>query len=469
MNSVVQSQCQAAHEHVQAGRMKEAKALLTAVCNAGSVDAEIWTLLGEVNVELSLYTEAAECLYRALELAPSHVNAHLHLGHTLCAQSRPEAALPHFHMVLSNAPETPGAIESFQRASLQVAAEKGDTFAVRLRGAVELIVPGSLQLMTPYVLLEQEDWFEDEISFVRNLLQPGARVVDIGASYGVYTAAMAHAIGPAGRLWAFEPASTTASFLRRSLAHNQFSQVELVQAALADRRGVAEMSLNMNSELNALTQYSLAAGPVERVSLLTLDECAHDFGWEDIEFIKLDAEGGEENILRGGSSLLERESPLVMFELKHGKTVNRALLGQFNSLGYTPYRLVPGIGLLAPFDVRCEVDDYQLNLFACKPDRAAVLEARGLLASSPGMDQLPSCGDILKLRADAFDRSLPPSLRLAHLTQAAFEAERDTAVPSASRLHRAARIAWELGERKKAVNWLVQLCNDPMMSSAPIR
>jgi hypothetical protein len=43
------------------------------------------------------------------------------------------------------------------------------------------------------VLIEQEDWFEKEICFVRRVLQPGTCAADIGANYGTYTLAMAPA------------------------------------------------------------------------------------------------------------------------------------------------------------------------------------------------------------------------------------------------------------------------------------
>ncbi len=52
---------------------------------------------------------------------------------------------------------------------------------------VRVVVPDSFGLITPYVLFEQQDWFEDEISFVRRVLQPGEQAIDIGANYGVYT------------------------------------------------------------------------------------------------------------------------------------------------------------------------------------------------------------------------------------------------------------------------------------------
>src|SRR5215470_15490642 len=91
----------------------------------------------------------------------------------------------------------------------------------------QVVVPDSLDLITPYVLREQQDWFEDEIKFLRRLLKPGDKVIDIGANYGVYTLSMARTVGPEGRVWAFEPASGTASLLAEGIAANGFAHVNL--------------------------------------------------------------------------------------------------------------------------------------------------------------------------------------------------------------------------------------------------
>lgn len=67
-------------------------------------------------------------------------------------------------------------------------------------GDLRIRVPDSLDLITPYVLREQHDWFEDELTFVRHCLQPGQHAIDIGANYGVYTLSMAKSVGPSGRI-----------------------------------------------------------------------------------------------------------------------------------------------------------------------------------------------------------------------------------------------------------------------------
>ena len=124
---------------------------------------------------------------------------------------------------------------------------------IRVAGDLEVAVPSRVNLMTPYVLLEQEDWFEDEIGFVRRCMAPGMRALDIGANYGLYTLALARAVGPTGRVWAVEPASTTAAFLSESVTLNGLQQVTVLQLALSDRDGLARLRLDDNAELNSLT------------------------------------------------------------------------------------------------------------------------------------------------------------------------------------------------------------------------
>ena len=244
---------------------------------------------------------------------------------------------------------------------------------------ISVVVPDSLNLITTYVLREQGDWFEDEIKFVRLLLKPNQKAIDIGANYGLFTLSMAKIVGPGGRIWAFEPASSTAALLSESLAINEFSHVVLDRRALSEHAGTAQLSLNNNSELNELVRDGASAEASETVTLVSLDDAMQEHGWSGIEFVKIDAEGEEAAIIRGGKKFFQTQSPLVQYEVKAGQTVHLELVQAFVDLGYESYRLVPGLGALVPFDPREEVDDYLLNLFCCKPDRAGKMAAEGQL------------------------------------------------------------------------------------------
>lgn len=259
------------------------------------------------------------------------------------------------------------------------------TTTVTLVDGVRVVVPDSLDLITPYVLQEQLDWFEDEIKFLRRLLGPGRRVIDIGANCGVYALSLARAVGAAGQVWAFEPASGPAGLLAAGIAVNGYTQVTLERSALSSAAGAAQLSLHRDSEMNALARGGPAAGATEVVSVLTLDDCQESRGWRDIEFVKIDAEGEEANILKGGGRFFASESPLVQYEVKAGDDFHLELVAAFAALGYASYRLVPGLDLLAPFDAGTRPDGFLLNLFCCKPDRAARLAAAGYLAASAAL------------------------------------------------------------------------------------
>lgn len=130
------------------------------------------------------------------------------------------------------------------------------------------------------------------------------------------------------------------------------------------------------SETNSLQN---AQGETEEVRLDTLDAAWEAQGAPAIDIVKLDAEGEEENILKGGTRFFATCSPLVMFEVKSSATHNMALPQAFRDLGYDLYRLIPGLGFLVPLRNGEELDAFQINLFACKPDSATALETRGLL------------------------------------------------------------------------------------------
>ncbi|MHA1569488.1 MAG: FkbM family methyltransferase, partial [Alphaproteobacteria bacterium] len=242
--------------------------------------------------------------------------------------------------------------------------------------------------MTSYVLLEQEDWFEPELAFFRKIARPGLRALDVGANFGVFTLSLARAAGPSGQIFAFEPSARTAGYLRAGIAANAFDNVDLFQLALSNRDGSATLA-GTAPELNAIVFPSdddrrsaldhAATAPAaagEHVEVTTLDQWAAARDTGPITLVKLDAEGEEVNIVAGGHRFFSERDPLVMLEVKQGQLVDLTSLEALQRLGYSPYRLVPGLGVLAPLDKDRmsgdhQLDPYQLNLFCCKPTRAA--------------------------------------------------------------------------------------------------
>ena len=141
----------------------------------------------------------------------------------------------------------------------------------------------------------------DEIGFHRCLHRPGT-LLDIGAHDGAFT--LPFAALPASRVLAFEPLPAAFARLRPRPAARRTSRLR--QEALGDASGEVTLSLpvvdgvpNEQWASTAKDYAGLAPRVAEQrctVPLRRLD----GFGLTDLTAVKLDAEGGEYEVLRGG-------------------------------------------------------------------------------------------------------------------------------------------------------------------------
>ncbi|MDY0219606.1 MAG: FkbM family methyltransferase [Desulfobacterium sp.] len=381
---------------------------------------------GKAYFEQGHWEVAEQHFLEAVQKDPTLAEAFNNLGVVYWQNNDHQKSVEQFKTALSIDPQNKEAlanleeiIEILRSSDTNIKKKMDDTppntERIKIVDNLEVTVPLSNALMTPFVLKEQLDWFEDEIIFIRDFIQPGMTVIDIGANYGLYTLSCAKKCGKTGEVWAFEPTVSVAECLNDSLRTNGFSNTTLINAGLSNRNGEAKLSLNPNAELNSLNASPADNGEYEVIKLKTLDECAREYNWEKIDFIKLDAEGEEVRIIEGGTQTLEKFSPVIMYELKHGDQVNLSLINAFKRHGYAPYHLIPGPQLLIPFNPGLAFDGFLLNLFAIKDETALTLKNKKKLINdladldTVSMDDLP--GDLWKyiLREKAFSTFSPGS------------------------------------------------------------
>ncbi len=266
-------------------------------------------------------------------------------------------------------------------------------WAVSTRSGLVLSVPPSLRSMTTFVLLEQESWFEPEMSLLPHLLAGGVHALDIGANHGAVALEMARCSGD-GLVWAFEPTHTPRQALKRSLRLNGLqNRVTVVPLALADAAGEAQFEVHDNSELNARVGNTGAArrnSRTETVRVDTLDNALRTLGVQQpIGFVKLDAEGDELRVLAGAEAFLAQHSPVVMFEFKHGAKPNWPLLRALTDLDFGLFRWSAELELMLPFDAATAETAFALNLLALRPAQQAFWAARGLLVTPQALAEEP--------------------------------------------------------------------------------
>jgi FkbM family methyltransferase len=166
---------------------------------------------------------------------------------------------------------------------------------------------------------------EAQWKLVRRLLGPGGVMIDVGANQGFYSLLGSRTVGPTGRVFAFEPAITERRKLHRNLALNRCRNVVVEPLAVGSEEGSADFYLCLGhqgswSSLREPAADMTAKSQLVQVDITTLDAYSRRAGLEDIDLIKIDVEGGELNVLRGATDVLDRFRPVLLCEVEDRRT-----------------------------------------------------------------------------------------------------------------------------------------------------
>ncbi len=172
---------------------------------------------------------------------------------------------------------------------------------------------------------------EPELRLLPRLCQRQEVALDVGANYGVYTW---HLRRWTNEVVAFEPQPVAAAFLRRAFG----SRVRIEEVALSDERGEVVLRVPDDRILdgcatiepsNALADISTS---VVRVSRRRLD----DYGFNRVGLIKIDVEGHELAVMRGGAELIARDRPSLIVEAedRHRPGALSSVHSHLGALGY---------------------------------------------------------------------------------------------------------------------------------------
>jgi len=185
----------------------------------------------------------------------------------------------------------------------------------------------------------------DVAQAIRHFAQPGGIAYDLGANLGYTTLLLARALGPSGRVFAFEPLADNLERLRRAVTLNGLeNRITIVPEAVGARRGPAAFRIHVSGGMGRLEDGAgrqdgfVAAATVD---VVTLDDFVFVEGNAPPAVIKIDLEGGEAAALTGMSRLLRERRPCVLLEL-HGTQAAADVQRQLAAAGYRLHRMQRG-------------------------------------------------------------------------------------------------------------------------------
>ena len=153
------------------------------------------------------------------------------------------------------------------------------------------------------------------------LVEKGNEVLDIGANRGHYSLLFSQIVQEQGNVHSFEPIPGTFSMLKSRIEEEGcFSNVRLNPFGLADIPQTMTIYLPDGDDGQAsLRQHDAGSWTKQNIKCYeapfsTIDLYTQENVLKKIDFIKIDVEGGELLVLRGGIETLKRYQPVIHWE-----------------------------------------------------------------------------------------------------------------------------------------------------------
>jgi FkbM family methyltransferase len=184
----------------------------------------------------------------------------------------------------------------------------------------------------------------------KHYLRADAEIFDVGANIGA-TAAILATAAPQGRLFAFEPGAETYPHLIATIQANKLPNCHPQQIALGASSGEVDFlsnSLSGSASHIVLNGMSLG-GSNTRVKIKTVDDVVSQHELTRLDFIKIDVEGFEVDVLDGAKTTMVKLKPEVFLEfnaftlIAYGNRNPRHVLEQLKGVFPHVYRFDRGM------------------------------------------------------------------------------------------------------------------------------
>jgi FkbM family methyltransferase len=218
--------------------------------------------------------------------------------------------------------------------------------------------------------------------YVTRLCQPGGVFIDGGAHIGSITAAVLRHC-PGAKVIAVEAIPQKAAYLSR-----KFRRATVVNCALGEKSELVTFHVDLDD-----SAWSTLAANDRRVESIAVEGQKLDefdkYGFVDV--LKLDLEGAELGALKGGSNLISRDRPIIMYESGPTDYMGYSKIAMFDWLATRDYRIfLPArLGKEAPaMSKEVYVDSHHypfgtLNYFAVPAERIPEVSQRVMALGVP--------------------------------------------------------------------------------------
>jgi len=153
---------------------------------------------------------------------------------------------------------------------------------------------------------------QEILNVIRENVQAGDTVVDVGANIGQHTLFMSKFVGETGSVYAFEPLKSNTDSIQKSLKLNNSQNVKVETMAVGEKDTEVKMYVpETSNDRSSRELVGIVVENFEKVKMTKLDTYFKD---KKIDFIKIDTEGFESEVVSGASKMIAEHQPKILLE-----------------------------------------------------------------------------------------------------------------------------------------------------------
>ena len=195
-------------------------------------------------------------------------------------------------------------------------------------------------------LFKYGEWSELEVNLYKDIIKTNDIIIEVGSHIGSHTVPLAK-IANNGYLYAFEPQLLLFNLLNNNITENNISNIKTYLEAVSGNEDSIKLNqvdykelYNNNNQINSGGidfKALISNNSGYEINVITLDNKFKHL--KKLDFIKIDAEGNEFEVLKGSKDLISSLNPIIYFEFDPKKGIDTVqILNFLESFNYIFYR-----------------------------------------------------------------------------------------------------------------------------------
>lgn len=164
-------------------------------------------------------------------------------------------------------------------------------------------------------LLSNRTWEKKIVSLFKKYLQKGDVAIDVGSFIGLHSLKLSDIVGEDGKVYAIEAIRPIYDCVVATVTQKQISNIEPLNFALHDLPNIPLTFLSDHTGESSVEEHRRRPFKYKyTINSTTLDEYFLPLNLDKINLMKIDVEGHEFKVLKGGEKLINKYRPVIIME-----------------------------------------------------------------------------------------------------------------------------------------------------------